>query len=113
MKKLLKIASICLIITLLTLTLAACAPSKSEVSGKYIGSYIYNGNAFSAEIVLREDGTYSRILFKNDYVFSMDSGNYTIKGKEIILETDDLSSIGYNYSNGKLENGGHIFIKNK
>ena len=113
MKTTVKAVSICIIVILLVSSLASCGPSMEDVAGTYSGSYTYNGNSFYAVIVLTEDGTYGKVVSKNGIPNSTDSGDFEIKGSKIRLYTSDdhKSYTEYTYSDGQIENGGHVFSK--
>ena len=113
MKTLLRVTSLCLLLVLIMTVLAACGPTRQEVAGTYEGSYAYNGYFHSYTIDLYKDGTYRKAYYRNGLIYSVDRGDYDINGNKITLHIDEYTSTVYNYSDGQLENGGHIFTKNK
>ena len=116
MKKIIKITSICLILTLALSFLVGCSVDKQEVVGTYVGSYEYNGNIFTKTIGLDNDGTYTELTLKNGEYSSLESGDYEIKGSKIRLYDSDSATYHgswteYKYKNGTIENNDHVYTK--
>ena len=118
MKKMTRLVSVFLVVVVLALALASCAPSVEDVVGTYSGSYVYNGNSYYVIITLNEDGNYLYVSSKNGQIDETKYDEYEIKGNKIRLYDSELSKyeyhgayIEYKYSKGTLTNNGHKFTK--
>ncbi|MBR5239585.1 MAG: hypothetical protein IKW04_03280 [Clostridia bacterium] len=114
--KVTRVTTALLAVVLLICTLTACSPSMKEVAGTYTGSYRFNGDYISVCIILSEDGTYVKATSRGSGGTSTETGDFEIKGKQVILYDSDSPtyhgmSSTYNYQKGVLENNGHQFTK--
>lgn len=112
MKAFTRVISICLLAIMMTTILVSCGPSMSDVAGTYTGTYTYNGSFFSVAIVLEESGSYAKATAK-DGKTTTETGTFEIDGDEVVLHKSGNSSNNtrYTYTDGQLENNGHIFKK--
>lgn len=94
-------------------SLCACGISKDEAVGTWSGTYVYEGNTFTAAFVLSEDGEYAKITYKNGSLSSSEEGTWEIDGGKVVLHEDGNMGIStvYKYSGGNLVNNGHEFSK--
>lgn len=100
----------------LCLPLAGCGLSEKDVVGVWSGEYTYNGNDFSIEFELFDDGTYIKTIEKNGSFHELEMGTYTIRhnflSSEVVLDSrTDESTTPYTYRFGVLHNGGHDFYR--
>ena len=95
------------------ISLCSCRLKQEDAVGTWSGSYEYNGNQFFCTFALLEDGTYSKIVYKNDSFSSSEIGTYEVKSNKVILhENGNLGgSTEYKYQSGKLVNNKHKFAK--
>lgn len=96
----------------IVLSLCACGISREEAVGTWSGTYEYNGNRFSVAIVLDENRTYAKAVYKNQSLSSSETGTYEIDGGDVVLHKyGDASMVIYEYKNGALVNNDHEFRK--
>lgn len=117
MNKIIRKISLCVVFALVVAVLAGCGLSEEDAVGTWSGTYTYNGNEFSVAFTLYNDGTYDKVIFKNGSLSSTETGDYEVKGNQVILyDSSSLTYHGtstrYNYKNGMLENNDHYFMKN-
>lgn len=95
------------------LSLIACSASKEDLVGTWSGSWTYNGNQFERTFVLKNDGTYTSVMYKNGQYYETESGTYEISGRTVDLHPngDEGQSTPYKYKGGKLVNNDHEFVK--
>lgn len=116
MKKVNRSISICLIISMMLAIFVACTPSKEDVIGTYVGIYEYNGDNYTVEIVLSEDGKYTKSKAKNNGIPFTEKGEFEIDGKKVLLYkfndkgTKDTYT-EYIYKKNTLKNNKHKFVK--
>ncbi len=118
MKRVVKMTSLCLIISVMITLFTACSPSMKDVIGTYSGTYTHNENDYTIVITLTEDGKYVKTKAKNDGNPTTETGNFEIDGKSVLLyDSDSITPQGsytrYQYKNNILENNNHEFVKAK
>ena len=101
-----------LIIFALLFSLSACSafPKPEDIIGLWEASYTYNGNDFSILLEIRNDETFTYLIWKNDEFSECITGDYGIEGKEINLYDDTAlvhhgKAIVLGYSDGCLTGG--------
>ena len=94
-------------------SLCACGISRDEAVGTWSGTYEYNGNQFAVAFVLKGDGDYSKVVYKNGSLSSAEEGTWEVQGGKVILhENGNMgSSTKYTYKGGALVNNDHKFYK--
>lgn len=123
-----KITTFILTITMFLMTLTSCAaPTNKELAGVYGGSHIYNDNNVTVTILLDENGSYEKAVYKNEIAEPTETGTYEIDGNKVICYAIKTYKIDegevkwteikskyrtvYTYSKNKLENNGYTYEK--
>ncbi len=105
-----KAISLALVMAMALLALCACGLEASDVVGTWKDSYTYDGNQISVVLVLQDDGYYGKITSKNGSVSKVESGEYEIDGRTVILYDSSAATYHgayteYKYKGGHLVNG--------
>ncbi len=99
------------VVFLITFIAVSCL-EKNDVVGVWTGSYTYNGNSYTVSISLKENGDYAKLMYKNGYYYSFETGDYEVSGNSIRLyDSSALTYHGvstkYSYFFGRIQNNGH------
>lgn len=116
MKKSVKIISLVIVMSIVALFFVSCAASEKDIVGTWEGQWTYNGASYGKIIVIKSDGTYTSVMYKNGSFHEYEMGDWEIEGRNIILYDDDSityhgTSTTYKYKNGNLVNNNHTFKK--
>lgn len=116
MKKIVKIISLVIVMSIITTIFVSCGVSEEDIVGTWKGKWTYNGDTYENKINIYSFGTYSSTTYKNGIWNSYETGDWEIDGKEIHLYDDSTivyhgSYKTYKYKNGNLINGNHTFKK--
>ena len=108
-----KLLALSLVVIMCCVLLCACGISKEDAVGTWSGSYVYNGNNFTAAFVLDSNGEYSKVTYKNGSLSSAEDGTWEVKGGKVILHEDGNMGISteYKYKGDALVNNDHYFYK--
>lgn len=110
-RTLVKTVSAALLLAVLLSVAVGCGAER-KVVGKWYGEYTYGGKEYEFTIQVKSDGTYVRSGKQNGRALNTEYGSWQFDGEKLILEAYDTSGkLEYNYSLGRLENGGHILKK--
>lgn len=102
----------CLFLALIMLLFfVACGATKDNVVGTWTSSWIYNGEKVVKIVSIDSDGTFKEIVYR-DGRYSAEHGTWTIsRGTLETKATGSFSATPYKYSDSKLKNGDHIYVK--
>lgn len=107
-----KLTVVVALIIAMCVSMTACGLSKEDVVGTWSGGYVHEGSTYGVAFILNSDGSYTKAVYKDNGMDSIDIGTYTVKGKKVTLDSNyNAGTITYKYKGGALVNNGHEFTK--
>ncbi|MBR2316150.1 MAG: hypothetical protein IKA56_05845 [Clostridia bacterium] len=113
MKRIVLILTLIGIVCSMFFCLSGCS-SEDKIVGIWKSSFVYNNKWYDVSVEIHNDGTYTKVWYINEFLSKAETGTYTFSSNEVRCHADDEPSntyTVYNYTDGKLVNGSHEFVK--